>query len=849
MTHILHRGTRYLITSLIAITLILPSFTQAESIRVAVNLFTTSFCNCPEGFNGHPLPEETGSFRFYLNVQLPSDWFEAGDFSSVASGTLSFSVESLGSGEYAPATATEGEDVETFWETFSYSVSDIAEAEGTLRVPVTVTFINDDVVEEDEQLYLGITGASSTLSYKGETINLDSLNGPLNAGGAIVITSEDVPPPPVVVDTESPTVTISQVPPTSLAPFTALIDFSEVVEGFTLDDITVVNATLSELTETTLGKTWAVLVTPTAAGAVTLDIAVSVVQDGAGNENVAATQVGSIYRPGITVVEPVAGAETLTLNFNFGLNEDNTPDGGAFAVAVDGTAVPVSSVAFGSVVLSLGSPLTEGEGTLAYTASSAGNHPLTNELGGRVEDFELSFTVQAAPDNNADPLPSPTPVPDGSLWSATLTVEDLGGSFWGCSADAVGAECSTSLSSVDFEWDGVSYTPEIIFSGGSIFELHLTPAFPADFDASELKVVVGDTTVPVSLNEGRTAFIGDGSVSLDWTDETGTVEISLTTEAATTTTTTTSTTTTPVQERSSGGKSGKSSTQRTRAQDAIREVERLLEDTSSPRAEAKLEEAQEAYDRKDYREARSLAWEARDIFREEQEETAREDENAQEDEVVEEESHEREASEEAQAERGNPVPPAPSQALSEPQTVPAEETVTTPEGEESEPLSLSDSLEIVYGVGSSGEGDFGNRLETQAGETIYYQAQIFNSSDEDLRLNLQHLVPEGIVLTAYVNRFITLLAGETYTVLASAQVASTARPGQELTAQLQVEASGEQVISGDVVVQIGSATPVPSDQAAFISGTSVTWYHWLMLFMILASTAYYVHRRRENERV
>ena len=95
-------------------------------------------------------------------------------------------------------------------------------------------------------------------------------------------------------DTTAPTVTITGVPATSTAPFTATFTFSEAVNGFVVGDITVGNGTASSFTATST-SVYTALITPTATGAVTVDIAANVATDGAGNGNTAATRASSDY--------------------------------------------------------------------------------------------------------------------------------------------------------------------------------------------------------------------------------------------------------------------------------------------------------------------------------------------------------------------------------------------------------------------------------------------------------------------------------------------------------------------------------------------------------------------------
>ena len=97
------------------------------------------------------------------------------------------------------------------------------------------------------------------------------------------------------VDNTAPTVTISGVPATSSAAFTATFNFSEDVSGFVLAHIAVGNGAASAFTNTTAGTTWTALITPAGNGTVSVDVAAGVATDAAGNGNTAATQATSTY--------------------------------------------------------------------------------------------------------------------------------------------------------------------------------------------------------------------------------------------------------------------------------------------------------------------------------------------------------------------------------------------------------------------------------------------------------------------------------------------------------------------------------------------------------------------------
>ena len=98
-----------------------------------------------------------------------------------------------------------------------------------------------------------------------------------------------------MVDNTAPTVTITGVPTTSNAAFTATFTFSEDVTGFVAGDITVGNGTASAFTATTADRVYTASITPTANGEVTVDVAADAATDEAGNGNPAATQASSTY--------------------------------------------------------------------------------------------------------------------------------------------------------------------------------------------------------------------------------------------------------------------------------------------------------------------------------------------------------------------------------------------------------------------------------------------------------------------------------------------------------------------------------------------------------------------------
>ena len=156
------------------------------------------------------------------------------------------------------------------------------------------------------------------------------------------------------MDNTAPTVTITGVPDTSSAAFTATFTFTEAVTGFVVGDITLGNATASSfmVTSTTV---YTALITPTANGAVTVDVAADVATDAAGNGNTAATRATSTYTgPLVDTTAPrvasivrripsssPTNADSLTWRITFNENVKNVD---AADLAIAGTTATVTNV-------------------------------------------------------------------------------------------------------------------------------------------------------------------------------------------------------------------------------------------------------------------------------------------------------------------------------------------------------------------------------------------------------------------------------------------------------------------------------------------------------------------------
>lgn len=90
-------------------------------------------------------------------------------------------------------------------------------------------------------------------------------------------------------------------------PFSVTFEFSEGVTGFIQGDITVGNGTASGFV-TQSGSTYTADITPDGLGDISIDVAASVAQDGAGNDNTAAAQVSVPY--GHIMLPPAEGVDS-----------------------------------------------------------------------------------------------------------------------------------------------------------------------------------------------------------------------------------------------------------------------------------------------------------------------------------------------------------------------------------------------------------------------------------------------------------------------------------------------------------------------------------------------------------
>ncbi|NRB40126.1 MAG: hypothetical protein HRU20_16950 [Pseudomonadales bacterium] len=122
-----------------------------------------------------------------------------------------------------------------------------------------------------------------------------------------------------VVDDVAPTVSIKNVLANSNAPFTVTFTFSEVVNNFTVEDITLGNATASAFKQN--GNSYTALITPTADGEVSIVVKANVLTDASGNGNVASGIEKSQYdatAPMVNILDvPQNSNKAFTVTYQF----------------------------------------------------------------------------------------------------------------------------------------------------------------------------------------------------------------------------------------------------------------------------------------------------------------------------------------------------------------------------------------------------------------------------------------------------------------------------------------------------------------------------------------------------
>ena len=191
----------------------------------------------------------------------------------------------------------------------------------TSPIPVTVTF-SKNVADFTESGIKVSNGSVSGFTGAGKVY---TMNVTPKANGAVTVdvaagvahdtagnANTAAPQLSVTYDATAPTVIISTTAGalTNKSPIPVTVTFSKNVADFTEGGIKVSNGTVSDFIR--VGKVYTMNVTPTADGAVTIDVAAGAAHDTAGNANTAASQLSVTYDATAPTVEISTSAGALT---------------------------------------------------------------------------------------------------------------------------------------------------------------------------------------------------------------------------------------------------------------------------------------------------------------------------------------------------------------------------------------------------------------------------------------------------------------------------------------------------------------------------------------------------------
>ncbi|MGE0079141.1 MAG: Calx-beta domain-containing protein [Bacteroidales bacterium] len=210
----------------------------------------------------------------------------------------------------------------------------------------------------------------------------------------------------VLVDAVAPTVVISSTTSesTSSSPIPVTITFSELVTGFEVDDITITNGTAANFSGN--GTTYTVDITPIVQGSVSVDIAGSVAQDLAGNNNISATQLIRTFYIVPTVTFTTA-------------SQSSVDESGQMIITAQLSEATINTV---TIPFTVNASSTASESDYSITAS-----PLTISAGSTSADITITIANDALDEDDETvivDMDTPTNATQGTTTSHTATITD-----------------------------------------------------------------------------------------------------------------------------------------------------------------------------------------------------------------------------------------------------------------------------------------------------------------------------------------------------------------------------------------------------------------------------------------
>jgi len=227
----------------------------------------------------------------------------------------------------------------------------------------------------------------------------------LNTASNQIATNYDSTPPGVTLTTGVGALTN--------AVFSVTATFTEAVTGLLDTEIVVVNGTVSNFVDVS-GDVYTFDVTPSADGAVTVDIPAAVAQDGASNDNTASNQIATtadLTAPGVTLTsgvgDPTSSAFSITATFDENvtglLDTEIVVVNGTVSGFAGGPAVytfDVTPTADGAVTVDIPADVAEDAATNLNTASNQ----IATTYDGTPPDVVLTSTASPGP-TGTSPIP------------------------------------------------------------------------------------------------------------------------------------------------------------------------------------------------------------------------------------------------------------------------------------------------------------------------------------------------------------------------------------------------------------------------------------------------------------
>jgi hypothetical protein len=301
--------------------------------------------------------------------------------------------------------------------------------------------------------------------------------------------------------------------PVKTSPIPITITFSESVTGFEVGDITVTNGTAGNFSGS--GYIYTADITPTQEGAVKVDVAGSVAQDAAGNNNTAATQLSRTFE----IIPPTVSFTTAS--------QSTTNESGTFTITAQLSAATTNAVIVPFTINA--SSTATGNGTDYSITESL----LTIPAGSTSAEVSVNIVNDAFDENDETlivDMGTPTNANLGTITSHTITItdDDVAPSVNFASSGSNGQESVSDVNlSVNLSSEsGLPVTVDFAVTGtatanGTDFTLaNGTLVINAGNTANNISItnivddllVEGDETVIVTLSNPVNATLGSSTV-------------------------------------------------------------------------------------------------------------------------------------------------------------------------------------------------------------------------------------------------------------------------------------------------------------------------------------------------